>query len=207
MGAGWQEREHAHYGWDLLDVPGRLDRFEEALEIVTHLLGDDQPVDYDGKYYRLEEAVLLPRPARAGGPPIAIGGNGTKRTLPLAARFAAEWNGVFLTADRFAELNQLLDRYLIAVDRRPEDMRRSLMVGTVIGRYEDELARKLADERSWWHGREPEELRQHGVVVGIPEQYREQLAEYARAGVQRIMLQWLDLDDLEGLEALALELL
>ncbi len=207
MGAGWQEREHTHFGWDLLDVPGRLDRFEEALKIVTHLLGDDQPVDYDGKYYRLKEAVLLPRPARAGGPPIAIGGNGPKRTLPLAARFAAEWNGVFLTAARFAELNQLLDRHLIAVERRPEDVRRTLMVGTIFGRYEDELARKLADESSWWHGREPEELRQHGLVVGTPEQFRAQLADYERVGVQRIMLQWLDLDDLDGLEALALELL
>jgi alkanesulfonate monooxygenase SsuD/methylene tetrahydromethanopterin reductase-like flavin-dependent oxidoreductase (luciferase family) len=81
------------------------------------------------------------------------------------------------------------------------------MVGTIFGRYEDELARKLADESSWWHGREPEELRQHGLVVGTPEQFRAQLADYERVGVQRIMLQWLDLDDLDGLEALALELL
>jgi alkanesulfonate monooxygenase SsuD/methylene tetrahydromethanopterin reductase-like flavin-dependent oxidoreductase (luciferase family) len=50
-------------------------------------------------------------------------------------------------------------------------------------------------------------MRQHGLVVGTPDEYREQLAEYATAGVQRIMLQWLDLDDLDGLEALALELI
>jgi alkanesulfonate monooxygenase SsuD/methylene tetrahydromethanopterin reductase-like flavin-dependent oxidoreductase (luciferase family) len=81
------------------------------------------------------------------------------------------------------------------------------MVGTVIARHEEELARKLADEESWWHGSEPEELRQRGIVVGTPDEYRDQLAEYAAAGVQRIMLQWLDLDDLEGLEALALELI
>jgi len=207
MGAGWQEREHTHYGWDLLDVTGRLDRFEEGLQIVTRLLGDDQPADFDGRYYQLKEAVLLPRPSRSGGPPIAIGGNGPKRTLPLAARYADEWNGVFLTADRFAELNQHLDRLIIAQDRRPEDVRRTVMVGTVIARHEDELARKLADESSWWDGNEPEEMRQHGLVVGTPDEYREQLAEYAAAGVQRIMLQWLDLDDLDGLEALALELI
>jgi F420-dependent oxidoreductase-like protein len=207
MGAGWQEREHTHYGWDLLDVTGRLDRFEEGLQIVTRLLGDDQPADFDGRYYQLKEAVLLPRPSRSGGPPIAIGGNGPKRTLPLAARYADEWNGVFLTADRFAELNQHLDRLIIAQDRRPEDVRRTVMVGTVVARHKDELARKLADESSWWYGNEPEEMRQLGLVVGTPDEYREQLAEYAAAGVQRIMLQWLDLDDLEGLEALALELI
>jgi len=199
MGAGWQEREHTHYGWDLLDVTGRFDRFEEGLQIVTRLLGDDQPADFDGRYYQLKEAVLLPRPSRSGGPPIAIGGNGPKRTL--------QWNGVYLTAGRFAELNQRLDRLLIAQDRRPEDVRRSVMVGTVIARHEDELARKLADESSWWFGNEPAEMRQHGLVVGTPDEYREQLAEYAAVGVQRIMLQWLDLDDLDGLEALALELI
>jgi alkanesulfonate monooxygenase SsuD/methylene tetrahydromethanopterin reductase-like flavin-dependent oxidoreductase (luciferase family) len=136
-----------------------------------------------------------------------IGGNGPKRTLPLAARYASEWNGVFLSADRFAGLNRRLDRLLVAADRRPEEVRRSVMVGTVIARHEEELARKLADEESWWHGSEPEELRQRGIVVGTPDEYRDQLAEYAAAGVHRIMLQWLDLDDLEGLEALALELI
>jgi F420-dependent oxidoreductase-like protein len=149
MGAGWQEREHTHYGWDLLDVTGRLDRLEEGLEVVSRLLVDDHPVDFDGQYYRLKEAVLLPRPSRSGGPPLMIGGNGAKRTLPLAARYASEWNGVFLSADRFAGLNRRLDRLLVAEDRRPEDVRRSVMVGTVIARHEEELARKLADEESW----------------------------------------------------------
>ncbi len=93
LGAGWQEREHAHYGWDLLGVSDRFDRFEEGLEVITKLLQNREPVDYSGNYYSLNEAVLLPRPSRSGGPPILIGGNGPKRTLPLVARFASEWNG------------------------------------------------------------------------------------------------------------------
>lgn len=196
LGAGWQEREHHNYGWDLLDVPDRMDRFEEGLEVVSRLLHHEQPVDFNGRYYRLSEAVLLPRPQRPGGPPILIGGNGATRTLPLVARFADEWNGVFITAARYAELNARLDGLLEAQGRRPDEVRRSLMTEVVFGRNETELKRKLA-------GQTLAELRQTGRVVGTPVAVNEQLAELAGAGVQRVMLQWLEQDDLEGLEALA----
>ena len=83
VGAGWQEREHANYGWELLDVPERFARFEEGLRIIHHLLHEDAPLDFEGVYYRLREAVLLPRPQRPGGPPILIGGNGPQRTLEV----------------------------------------------------------------------------------------------------------------------------
>ena len=196
LGAGWQEREHHNYGWDLLDVPDRLDRFEEGLEIVSRLLHHDQPVDFSGRYYRLSEAVLLPRPQRSGGPPILIGGNGPTRTLPLVARYADEWNGVFLTAARYAELNARLDSLLEKQGRRPDEVRRSLMTELVFGRNETELKQKLK-------GHTLAELRQAGQVVGTAAGVNEQLAELAEAGVQRVMLQWLDQDDLDGLEALA----
>ncbi len=54
LGAGWQEREHANYGWDLLDIDGRFARFEEGLEVITRLLHSDTPVDYSGAYYSLQ---------------------------------------------------------------------------------------------------------------------------------------------------------
>jgi alkanesulfonate monooxygenase SsuD/methylene tetrahydromethanopterin reductase-like flavin-dependent oxidoreductase (luciferase family) len=83
LGAGWQVREHTNYGFDLLELPERFDRFEEGLEVVTRLLHSDTPVDFQGKYFRLVEGILLPRPQRPGGPPILIGGRGPQRTLSL----------------------------------------------------------------------------------------------------------------------------
>src|SRR5215213_5882016 len=99
LGAGWQEREHRAYGFDLLAVGPRFARLEEGLEVVTRLLRSDMPSAFDGEYYHLEDALLLPRPKRTGGPPIVIGGNGPKRTLPLVAQFADEWKGVYVTAE------------------------------------------------------------------------------------------------------------
>lgn len=195
VGAGWQEREHAMFGYDL---DRRMDRFEEGLEVIALLLGSDKPVDYEGDYYQLHQALLLPRPLRPGGPPMLIGGNGEKRTPQLVARYADMWNGVYLTPQRFGELNRSLDNYLEAEHRPPQDVHRSLMTGVVFGRDNTDLQRKLDQRR-----KSAEALRQDGVVVGTANQVAERLGEYAEAGAQRMMLQWLDLDDIDGLEALA----
>jgi F420-dependent oxidoreductase-like protein len=200
VGAGWQEREHTNFGFDLLDVPQRFERFEEGLEVITRLLRSDEPVDVEGQFYRLHEAILLPRPTRPSGPPLLIGGNGPRRTLPLVARYADEWNGVYLRPDRFAELGARLDQLLQENGRQPGDVRRSLMTGIVFGRDQAQLAEKLRD-------RDAAELRDRGVIVGTPTETVDQLGRLAQVGVQKVMLQWLDLDDLDGLEALAREVL
>ncbi len=196
LGAGWQEREHTHYGWDLLEVGPRFERFEEGLKIISHLFKDDQPLNFDGKLYHLREAALLPRPNRPGGPPILIGGNGRKLTLPLVARYAAEWNAVYITPQKFIELNRRLDELLAMNDRQPNSVRRSLMHGCYFGKDEAALQRKLG-------ARDLAKLRENGVVFGTTAQVVDQLDKFAEAGVQRLMLQWLDLDDLDGLAALA----
>lgn len=201
VGAGWQEREHEHYGWDLLDIDSRFARFAEGLEVLTGLLKRDVPVYFDGRYYRLKEAVVLPRPQRAGGPPLLIGGNGRKRTLPLAARYADEWNAVYTPPDQFRQLSRALDQLLIEAGREPTHVRRSLMTGCVFGVDQAEV-RKKVERRT--HGRKtPAELHAKGVVVGTAAEMRAQLAELEEAGVQRVMLQWLELDDISGLEAMA----
>jgi F420-dependent oxidoreductase-like protein len=198
LGAGWQAREHTNYGWDLLEVPERFERFEEGLEVITRLLNSDDPVALDGSYYHLQDAVLLPRPHRPGGPPILIGGNGPQRTLPLVAHYADEWNGVYITPGRFAELSARLDELLLAAGRAPGDVRRSLMTGLLFGRDQAELDRKLQER-----DRTVDALQAIGVAVGTGSAIVDQLSQWEAAGVGRIMLQWLDLDDLDGLEALA----
>ena len=52
-------------------------------------------------------------------------------------------------------------------------------------------------------GRNLEEMHQRGMIAGSASVVREQLQKLEDVGLQRIMLQWLDLDDLAGLEALA----
>jgi F420-dependent oxidoreductase-like protein len=199
LGAGWQDREHEKFGFSLLDVAGRFRRFEEGLEVVTRLLQGDEPSNFSGEFYSLQDAILLPRPARAGGPPILIGGNGEKRTLPLVARYADEWNAVFATVEEIRRLNAVLDNLLEEGGRQPGDVRRSLMTGCVFGRSDAEVREKC----KLYGDATPEELREGANIVGMGAQVAEQLSNLAETGLDRVILQWLDLDDLDGLEALA----
>jgi len=196
LGAGWEAREHAQFGFDLLEVRQRFNRFEEGLEVITRLLRSEEPVTFEGHYYRLQEATLLPRPGRPGGPPILIGGNGPKLVLPLAARYGDEWNGIYRSPAQFKELSDRLDELLIDCGRRPGDVARSQMKGLVFGRDEAELRRSL-------DGRDAGALLDRGMIVGAPSAVVDQLGELAEVGMQQVMFQWFDLDDLDGLDAFA----
>ena len=211
LGAGWMEREHAAFGFPLGDVPTRMARLEEGLEVVTRLLTSDEPVNYDGQFLQLQEAQILPRPARPGGPRILIGGNGPRRTLPLAARYATIWNAIALSAGAFQERSAQLDTLLTEGGRAPGDVQRTMMTllffGTDGAALERSLAagaqlnpavagRTQAEQIAFWRD-------ERHALVGTPDEVGEQIAALAAAGVEEVMVQWLDLDDLAGLEAFA----
>jgi F420-dependent oxidoreductase-like protein len=202
LGAGWQEREHNNYGFKLLSKSERFDRFEEGVKVINSLLYSDDPIDFSGQYFQIEEGILLPRPQRLGGPPIMIGGNGRKRTLPIAARYAREWNALMATPDRFVELNQYMDILLREQSRDIKEVRRSMMVGCIFGRNKNQLEERVAARTKG--ERTADDLRARGVVVGTSNQMVDQISQLEEAGVQRLMLQWLDLDDIDGLEAIAI---
>jgi len=196
LGAGWQDKEHSQFGYDLLERGPRFARFREGVEVVTRLLRSSDPVTFEGTYYQLREAVLLPRPARPGGPRIVIGGNGPTRTLPLAAEFADEWNCVYQTPARFEESSARLDAAATGFGRDPRAIRRTMMTGAFLIRDQAEADRRLGE-------RDPVALRERGALVGTPDEIRDQLGALEAAGLQRVMLQWLQMEDFEGMEALA----
>jgi F420-dependent oxidoreductase-like protein len=200
LGAGWQEREHEKFGYDLLNVERRFARFEEGMQVVTGLLQNPEPMSFQGEFYTLNDAQLLPRPVRPGGPPILIGGNGQRRTLPMVACYASEWNATNQLPAAFAERSARLDSLLREAGRAPADVRRSMMTGVFFGRDEAAVRRKTG-------GRDPSDVRARGGICGTPGEIVEQLGTLAEVGLQRIMLQWLDLDDLDGLEAFATSVL
>lgn len=215
LGAGWQEREHHNYGYDLGDVKTRMDRLEEALEGTTRLLHSDEPFTYEGRFYQLRDAILLPRPARPGGPPILIGGSGPRRTLPLVARYAQIWNGLGGSPDEFRARSATLDDLVRAAGRQPTDVKRTVMVGLIFGRDRAALERALA-----WHVQMAPAAADKSVdeqlaywrderhwLVGLADDVIPQIAAYQAAGAAEIMFQWFNLTDLDGIRAVAEQLL
>jgi F420-dependent oxidoreductase-like protein len=211
IGVGWQEREHTMFGLELGDWNTRAARFAEALEVISRLLRSEEPVTFNGTFYQLREARLLPRPQRPGGPPIMVGGDGRKYTLPLVARYADIWNNIFRTPEEFRERSAYLDGQLQKVGRPAGSVRRTMMTGLYFGRTREDLYRRL----DWWRTASiaytdlsSEEILQRlqwlrRLIVGTPEMVIEQIKQYAEAGVEELMLQWFFLDDIEGLRDFA----
>lgn len=202
LGAGWQEREHSMFGIPFPPVAERFAMLAEYVQVVKLLLRSDEPVTFTGTYYSLDSAVLLPRPRRPGGPPILIGGNGERRTLPIAARFADEWNAVFAPPVELRRLNARLDELLEECGRPRTAVLRSAMIGAIFARDEMTLQARLAEQ-----GRTLDGVRDRGLIVGTPDMWVQQLRAYADTGISRIMLQWLNQDDIEGLEIIARDVL
>jgi F420-dependent oxidoreductase-like protein len=215
VGTGWIEREHSLFGYELGDLQARFARLEEGLEVVTRLLKSDEAVSYEGQFYKLREAVLLPRPQREGGPPILIGGSGSERTPELAARFADVWNGIFMGPDTFRERSAALDVLLSNHGRQPHDVKRTLASLCFFGRTEDALERRVQLAREWDEDLASLPLEEAletlrtgwGAIAGSPEVVIEQIRAYEQAGVEELMLVCLDANDVEGAEAFAKDVL
>ncbi|HJS28097.1 MAG TPA: LLM class flavin-dependent oxidoreductase [Anaerolineales bacterium] len=209
VGAGWQEREHNKFGYDLGDMKTRMDRLEEGLHVVTQLIRSQEPVSFSGKFFRLEEAQLLPRPERPTR--ILVGSKGPKRSLPMVARYADIWNCSIQSPEIYVERSALLDELLRAEGRKPADVKRTLMLTAICWRDEGEKERRMALLRRGlpsFADLSTEDLiaslrENPSTVLGLPEVVVEHLQLYEAAGVEEIMLQWFSMDDIEGLETLA----
>lgn len=215
LGAGWMEREHQMFGYPLGDKKTRMARFQEGLQVVSALVRGKAPFSFTGHFYKLDNAELLPAPAREGGPRILIGGNGRNRTLQLAAQFADLWNGVQVNPARFRELTEILDSYLKAAGRAPSMVKRTAATFLVFGRDRHALEQAAKPFRSWKPGLEGSNTdallsfmrNERHAVVGLADEVTEQLRAYANAGVEEIMLQYFDSGDIDGISALAAQVL
>lgn len=213
IGAGWNVPEHEAFGFPLLDLKDRFDRFEEALEVIT-LLWSGEKVDYDGKYYRLRGAQSRPTPTRGTKVPTLIGGGGEKRTLRMVAKYADEWNITPTTVPDYEHKLEVLKRHCDDLGRDPDTITRSVMLGHLIGRNESELRQRASVFKTIFQAMadlDADEIisryRDRGMLVGSPEEIVEQIQARKAQGVERIMLQTHDQTDMEALELFASEVM
>jgi alkanesulfonate monooxygenase SsuD/methylene tetrahydromethanopterin reductase-like flavin-dependent oxidoreductase (luciferase family) len=211
VGAGWNEREHTMFGYPLGERPERIARFTEALEVMTRLIRTETPQTFDGKYYQLKEAQLLPHPQRHT--PVMIGGSGPKKTMALVAKYADIWNAGGMNPDEVRERNSILDGLLAKEGRQPGDVKRTMMKAIFCGRDDAELAARLRGARhSKANADLPQDellakLRANKSIFGTPDEVVAQLKAYEAAGVEEIMAQFLIADDLDGIRVLGEEVL
>ena len=209
LGAGWMEREHRAFGFDFPDVGTRTVLLAEHVEIVHRQLLAE-PFSFAGDHLRLDRCAPLPAPVQRPRPPLIVGGSGRRGTVDPAVRFADEYNTTFRSVEDCAALRRALDGACERRGREPASLPLSLMTACVVGADAGELHERLRRRIQRGNGREePDELRRRAgtrSVFGTTAEAIERLRAYEEAGVERVMLQHLDHEDLAMVELIGREI-
>lgn len=171
LGAGWQVNEHEQYGIELPPVGERVERFEEAVQVVRSLLREPRTT-FDGRHYRITDALCEPKPVQPELP-ILVGASGD-RMLGIAARFADEWNTWGLP-DRIADRSTALTRRCESAGRDPDAIARTAQA-LLFFTADDAEAERLADAIP------------RPVMAGTPDRLRDVVAAYAEAGLDELIV-------------------
>jgi F420-dependent oxidoreductase-like protein len=131
IGAAWNEDEHKGYGVEFPPIGQRMDRLDEALTIAKLMFTQERP-SFEGKHYRIDRALNVPRPVQPGGPKILIGGTGEKRTLKLLAQHGdiGHWFGG--PVEELNRKKQIFFEHCEAVKRDPSEVQLTLGVTLVL---------------------------------------------------------------------------
>ena len=194
VGAGWNGPEHTRLGLPFPEIVERADLMEDELAILHGLWEEPDGWSFQGKKLRIESASFAPKPVQRPHPPVIVGGEGSPRSLRLAARYADEYNMSSSDPDRCAEAFARLDDECRKIGRDPAAMAHSVMAGLLIGRDAAELAGRVqaqlamvgeagTNAAAWL------EARRERWIAGTPTEARAMVARFEAAGAQRIMLQ------------------
>ncbi|MEO8743814.1 MAG: LLM class flavin-dependent oxidoreductase [Candidatus Dormiibacterota bacterium] len=195
VGAGWNANEHTVFGISFYTERERFERLEAGIKAMRAIWDTTNP-----------------KPARHPIP-LLIGGKGAKRTLPLVAREAFEWNLSRLDADMFRDRRDVLEQCCRDIGRDPATIRRSMMTSYIIGRDRSELldrasqVREVVPDLARLSPEEVLENRKTAWLVGTPDEIAERMRDLSRIGIDLFMLQHFLLDDADALKLLASEVI
>lgn len=180
IGAGWFEREHEAYGWDFPTMRERSDRFEEACALIRAMFSaGDEPVDFQGTYYQLDQAPLSPGCVQTPHVPIMVGGTGERRTLRTLAMYGDAmnvdgWAGSGMSIELYRHKADVLERHCADVGRDPSEIRHTVLIPTMLsdgGDVLDKFLQRLGET----------------TIAGSASYVVDRVGELIEAGVHEIM--------------------
>ncbi|HEX7097257.1 MAG TPA: TIGR03560 family F420-dependent LLM class oxidoreductase [Acidimicrobiales bacterium] len=172
VGSGWQENEHDMYGIRLGPPRERIERFDEALHVLRGLLREERTT-FEGRHYRVTDAIVDPKPVQANLP-LLVGGSGD-RMLALVARHADEWN-FWSTPKQMAERAEVLERHCERIGRDPAVIKRSTQA---LLRVTDDPSE--AEQFVARYAPQP-------AFAGTPSQLADVFAQWRDAGVDEVIV-------------------
>lgn len=187
LGGAWHVYEHEVFGIPFLTTKERLDRMDEAAELIKKLWTEDRPT-FEGEYYQLKAPPYHPPNVQKPHPPILIGGAGEKRTLRTVARFADVANVSFNQAhpDTVRHKFEVLDQHCRDIGRDPSEIRRTVQVACMMGAPEAVVDRTVQGFSAML-GLTPEQARET-ILAGTPDDVRAHIDKLAGAGVTEVYI-------------------
>jgi alkanesulfonate monooxygenase SsuD/methylene tetrahydromethanopterin reductase-like flavin-dependent oxidoreductase (luciferase family) len=198
IGAGWDEHEYRAYGYAYPDAPVRLRQLREAVQVLL-AMWTQQEAHFEGKYYQVHGAINQPKGVQQPHIPLLIGGDGEQVTLKLVAQHADACN----VGDDPATVKQklvVLKHHCETVGRDYESIHRTSSTLCLLADSDEQALALLPVERKARLGE-----RVKTALIGSPETIRQRLAAYEDAGVQELLLRFVDGINLEALRRFAKE--
>jgi F420-dependent oxidoreductase-like protein len=199
IGAGWYEHEYLAYGYPYPSTRERLQRLDEAVRIILAMWTQDEPV-FEGKYYQIHGAINQPKGAQKPHIPLLIGGGGEKVTLRLVAQYANACNigGDIPTIKHKLDV---LKQHCEQIGRNYNTIRRTTLIDycAIAETEEAAIAKLTPEERNNLDELLPESL------IGTPATIRQRLKEYEEAGIQEIIVRFVDAVQLDSIRMFAQE--
>jgi F420-dependent oxidoreductase-like protein len=173
LGSGWQENEHHQYGIPFYSVRERLERLDEACQIITSLFRKTKTT-FKGHYYQLDDASLEPKPVQHPLP-LLIGGGGEQRTLLITAKYANQWN-VWGDVAILRRKMEVLDGHCHAIGRDPAEIHRTAVALLF-----------MSEDNAYLEQMRNADLQQP-ALIGTVDEIRETIEQYENAGVDELIV-------------------
>jgi len=187
IGAGWMEEEFAAFNYDFPKPAVRIAQMEEVIQIVQQLWRET-PASFQGKYYQIQDAYLMPKPDPI--PPLLIGGGGEQLTLRAVARYADWWNIPGGTLENYTHKLGILRQHCEAIGRNYDAIVKTWSAECVAVAATEEAARQAVEATPY----------NNAPIYGTPAQVAEQLQAFLDVGVTYLIVRLVDFPNISGME-------
>jgi F420-dependent oxidoreductase-like protein len=198
IGAGWYEHEYRAYGYAYPDAPARLRSLREALQVILAMWIQEEAA-FEGQYYQVHGAINQPKGVQQPHIPLLIGGSGEQVTLKLVAQYADACN----VGDDPTTVKQKLTVLKEHCERVGRDYESIYRTSSTICLLADSDTQALGQLPAWRKARLGNAVQTD--LIGSPETIRERLVAYEEAGVQELVLRFVEGTNLEALRRFARE--
>ena len=204
VGAGWNEEESLAYGIasSFPSIRERLDRLEEAIQIIRKMWTDEPTATFVGRYYQIKNAYCNPKPIQRPSPPILVGGEGEKRTLEIVAKYADACN-LFGSPETVKRKLDVLKEHCTKVGRDYDSILKTKLGGVLIDNNEEEAKKRV---NLILKGMSEQQIKEY-IIYGTADSVLQQIEMLEKVGIQYFIVNLEPSRQFDELESFAMNII